>query len=131
MTIRNQKIDMYYIRAEQTATSGSHPANQTNLKLRGRIVNFSPSWHQAKRESLKRGSVHVRFVVDTGIGTGISPRSSVLVVSIFPPRLHIHITTWVMNNRTVGGCSSKTQTHPTDMDNKNMKKGIRMELFFF
>jgi hypothetical protein len=61
----------------------------------------------------------VGFVVDRGTETGFSPTSSVSRVSVIPPRLSAHISSWGKNNEPTGGHSSGTWSYLVYVNNNN------------
>jgi hypothetical protein len=59
----------------------------------------------------------------SGTGRGFTSSFRFSTVSIIPPWLSVLIVCG-MNSRPIGGCSSETQSHPIDMNNKKL-----MEIF--
>jgi hypothetical protein len=86
------------------STSSSNLKDRAMPRLRQWVAGLSP-----RRPGFVPRSVHVGFVVD-----------KVELEQVFLQVLWFSYITWEMNNRTVGGCSSETQSHPIDMNN-NLK----------
>jgi hypothetical protein len=74
-----------------------------------------------RRPEFAPGSVHVGCVVDNVALWQVSVRFIRFPLSISTHRGSPYsYIIWGMNNRPVGGCSSDTLSHPTDMNDNNI-----------